>query len=501
MLVVAVAVILLPIFFISLKKLGFFGSSSTEKLPPGPNALQLLRKVSEFRNKPHIAITTLAKLYGPIMSFHLGTQVVIIASSSSAAKQIFKTHDQNFSGRYLTSVFCKLPTIEHCSLAMSRECNATWKLLRDVTQNVIFSSKSVHSKACTRKAKVAEMVEYIRSKAGETVDLEDLMNSTIYNIISDVLVSRNLVDITREDEGDGKVRAVVREIIDLVSSSVGLSDLFPVLRKLNLPSTKRKAMEIHGKIMYIWEDIVKERRSEKRDRGLVDANSGGDFLDVMIENGFPDDQICNVTMELLAAGMDTSGITSVWLMVELIKNPHILRRVRDEIASAFEGDDHTLIDESVLSDSHYFQACIKETLRLHIPGPLLMPRRAIETCKIDDYVIPKDSVVLVNAWAISMDPDTWKDATSFNPDRFLESKIDFRGNHFEYIPFGSGRRMCPGFNLALKDIQIVVASLVHYFDWSLPNGMDPTQIDMADKFGTVLKKETPLLLIPSLKKY
>ncbi|EYU33145.1 hypothetical protein MIMGU_mgv1a024173mg, partial [Erythranthe guttata] len=205
----------------------------------------------------------------------------------------------------------------------------------------------------------------------------------------------------------------------------------------------------------------------------------------------------NVLLELLIAGTDSSSITLVWLMAELIKNPDILRRVVEEVAKAFEGD--MLIDEAVLTESKYLQACIKETLRFHMPGPFLVPHRAIEKCKIHDYVIPKDSVVLVNTWDISLDPEYWKDASSFNPDRFLtgDSKIDFRGAHFEYTPFGAGRRMCPGFNLAFKSIQIVVASLVHYFDWSLPNGMDPTRIDTDSVFGTVLKKKKPLLLIPT----
>lgn len=185
-------------------------------------------------------------------------------------------------------------------------------------------------------------------------------------------------------------------------------------------------------------------------------------------------------------------------MVELMRHPHVLHKVHDEIAKAFEGD--TLINETVLSESHYFQACIKETLRFHTPGPFLVPHRAIETCKIDNYVIPKDCMVLVNAWAISLEPNNWKNATSFNPDRFLHSKIDFRStDNFEFIPFSAGRRMCPGWNVGLKNIQLLVASLVHYFHWSLPDGINPTKIDASDIYGTTLKKEKPLCLIPRLR--
>ncbi|KAI3458187.1 hypothetical protein Pfo_014850, partial [Paulownia fortunei] len=479
------ALVLVPLFFLFLKK-SLFGATH---LPPGPNAWQVLGNISEFRKKPHVALTNLAKVYGPIMSLRLVGQVVVIASAAAAAKEILKTQDRIFSGRYLPGVYYKIPRAQQSSLAMSTECNDTWKFLRGISQNFIFSSKSVESKADMRKAKVVEMVKHLQSKAGEVVKLDDLLNATIYNIISDILVSRNVFDVRGECENDEKVRALVNEIIEMVSS-LGLSDLFPILKMVDFLS-KEKGLEIYRKIMYIWGEMVKERRSARRDDNAVSAR---DFLDVLLENALPDDQICIVIMELLVAGTDSSSITSVWLMTELIRHPDILHRVRDEIAKAFEGD--MLINESVLTESQYFQACIKETLRFHIPGPFLVPHRAIETCKVDNYVIPKDCMVLVNAWAIGLEPNSWKDATSFNPDRFLDSKIDFRGTHFEFIPFSAGRRMCPGSNVAFKNIQIVVASLVHYFDWSLPNGMDPTKLDTADKFGTILKKEKPLHLIP-----
>ncbi|KAL7146376.1 hypothetical protein ABFS83_06G036700 [Erythranthe nasuta] len=483
-----VVLIVSVVLIIFIKKLRLFGSS--RKLPPGPNTWQIIRKASEFGKKPHVAITNLSKIYGPLMSLRLGAQIVIVASSSETAREILQTQDRNFSGRYLPCVYYKLPAIKDSVIAMSKECNRTWKYLRGVGQNMVFSPKCIESKASTRTAKAMEMVKHLQGKQlGRVVNLDILMSSVIYNMISDVLISRNFFEITREDE----VREVFEQFAELANSSLGLSDLFPFLSIVDFAS-KRKAMGHLTRMRSIWGDLVKERRSA---RVANCNNSSGDFLDFLLDNSFLDDQIYAMFTELLMAGTDTSAVACVWLMVELIKNRHVLHRLESEVAKAFEFGDE--IDESVLSESQYFQACIKETLRLHIPGPFLMPHRAIETCTIDDYIIPKDSMVLVNAWAISMDPDTWKDATSFNPDRFLESNIDFRGNHFKFIPFSAGRRMCPGFNLALKNIQIVVASLVHYFDWSLPDLMDPTRIDTGEKFGTALKKETPFQLIPTLK--
>lgn len=183
----------------------------------------------------------------------------------------------------------------------------------------------------------------------------------------------------------------------------------------------------------------------------------------------------------------------------MLRHPQILQRVRDEIAYAFDTDTG-IINESILTESHYLQACIKETLRLHISGPFLAPHRAVETCKVDNYVIPKGSTVIVNAWAVHLEPAIWKDATVFNPDRFIDSKIDFRStDDFKFIPFSAGRRMCPGLNLAVKNTQMLVASLVHHFDWTLSDGSDPINIDINEKFGTVIMKENPLLLIPKMR--
>ncbi|KAL0382252.1 UNVERIFIED_CONTAM: cytochrome [Sesamum calycinum] len=190
----------------------------------------------------------------------------------------------------------------------------------------------------------------------------------------------------------------------------------------------------------------------------------------------------------------------MWLMVELMRNQDTLSRVRQEIAEAM-GTKTAMIDDSILSTCEYFQACVEETLRLHIPGPFLVPHQALENFVLNDYTIPKDSILLVNAWTIQLDPENWKDGTSFKPDRFFGSKVDFRGNHFEYIPFGSGRRMCPGYQIGFRNVQLVVACLIYYFDWSLPDGESPQNLDTGDIFHAGgLRREKPLFMIPRLRK-
>ncbi|KAK6128126.1 hypothetical protein DH2020_038129 [Rehmannia glutinosa] len=481
--------VLVPIVFLFLKHF-LFGD---RQLPPGPNSLYVLTYLSQLIYKPHRALQKLSQIYGPLMSFQLGDQLMVVASSPDIAKEFCKTHDRIFSGRHLPSVYHNLPGIMNSSIVLSPDCSKSWKLLRSIGQNCVFSSKAMESNAWIRKAKVMDLVSHLRTNEGKVANLEDMMFATLANIISTALTSRNLFDIHGQENNEYKeMMALVNEVIEK-TTTLGLVDFLPILKGIDFWS-KKKAMDMYQKIQQTWGGIIDERKS----MGHENLSSTPDFLDIVLtDSTFSKDQIGNALIELLIGATDSTTITTVWLIVELMRNQEMLTKVRDEIAQAVEGDE---LNETLLSQCHYFQACIKETLRLHVPAPMLVPHRAIETCKVNNYVIPKDSMVLVNAWAIAQDPNHWEDASSFKPERFLDSKIGYRGTHFEYLPFGTGLRMCPGSAVAFKNIQMLVGSLLHYFDWSLPNGADPTTIDTNEKYFTTLKKEKPLLLISKLRK-
>ncbi|KAK4478296.1 hypothetical protein RD792_017585 [Penstemon davidsonii] len=478
-----VALISLFVFFINHFLFGI------KNLPPGPNLWHMLCYISTLLKKPHVALQNLAKTYGPLMSLRIGGQLLIVATSPDVVKEIHKTHNRVFSGRYFPSFNYYVPDINHASLVMAKECNDTWRFLRGISQSCIFSTSAIESASTIRKSKVTEMVNFVRNeKQGKVVNIEDTVYATFANIITNVMISRNLFSVEGKGANDVEVMKFLQEVIEK-SSKLGLADMFPSLKVVDLWS-RGKAMRIYDNTNLIWADMIKERRATK-DK----TNSCQDFFDVLDENLFSDVQIAILLTELLIGGTDSTTITSIWLMTELIKNQEILSRVRNEIRNQAIKENE--IDESLLSECQYFHACIKESLRLHIPGPFGVPHRATDTCNVNGYVIPKDSVVLVNAWAIQVDHNNWEDASSFKPERFLDSKIDFRGADFEYIPFGTGQRMCPGANMAIKNVRFVVASLLHYFEWSLPDGVDPSKLDTCDEIGTTLKKAQPLCLIPT----
>ncbi|KAM5570110.1 hypothetical protein ABKV19_017229 [Rosa sericea] len=201
-------------------------------------------------------------------------------------------------------------------------------------------------------------------------------------------------------------------------------------------------------------------------------------------------------MALFTAGTDTTSVTLEWAMAELLHNPESLSKAQDELDSVFGKG--KLIEESDITQLPYLQAIIKETFRLHPTVPLLLPRKAESDVEIEGYIVPKNAQVLVNAWAIGRDPGIWDNPNSFMPERFLglENQIDVMGRNFDLIPFGGGRRICPGLPLAMKMLHLMLGSLINCFNWKLEDGVVSETMNMEDKFGLTLQMAQSLRAVP-----
>ncbi|PON90265.1 Cytochrome P450, E-class, group I [Trema orientale] len=197
---------------------------------------------------------------------------------------------------------------------------------------------------------------------------------------------------------------------------------------------------------------------------------------------------------MFSAGSDPSSTLMEWTLSEMIKNPRVMKKAQAEIRDVFRGK--KTINETDIQKLDYLKLVVKETLRLHPSSPLLVPRVVREPCKIDGYDIPVNTKIIVNGWAIGRDPDYWKDAETFEPERFENSSINYNGNNFEYIPFGAGRRICPGISFALMNVEFPLAKLLYHFDWQLANGMKDENLDMTEIFGATVSRKNNLYLIP-----
>lgn len=201
--------------------------------------------------------------------------------------------------------------------------------------------------------------------------------------------------------------------------------------------------------------------------------------------------------DILSAGIETSSTTMNWAMSELMKNPEIMQKAQEEVREVFDRTGQ--VDEIGINEMKFLKLVIKETLRLHPPLPLLVPRECRENCKIKGYEIPVGTQVIVNGYAIGRDPNHWSQPNSFIPARFADSNIDYKGNDFEFIPFGAGRRICPGISFGIANVELLLVMLLYHFDWKLPNGMKHGDLDMTEAFAMSVRRKDDLCIIPIKK--
>ncbi|KAL5997304.1 hypothetical protein ACLOJK_008234 [Asimina triloba] len=198
--------------------------------------------------------------------------------------------------------------------------------------------------------------------------------------------------------------------------------------------------------------------------------------------------------DMFVAGTDTTSATLEWAMTELARHPQSMKKVQEEVRQVAGRQGR--VEEDAVPQLHYMKAVIKETLRLHPPVPLLVPRESMEKCILDGYEIPAKTRVLINTYAIGRDPQNWDEPLEFKPERFIGSDIDIKGQDFELLPFGGGRRGCPGYTFGLATIEIALARLLYHFDWKLPEGVKAEDVDLGEIFGLATRKMKPLVLVP-----
>ena len=199
---------------------------------------------------------------------------------------------------------------------------------------------------------------------------------------------------------------------------------------------------------------------------------------------------------MLIAAMGTSATAIEWTLTELLRHPHVMKKLQKELEEVVGLE--RMVKESDLEKLNYLNMVVKEGMRLHSVAPLI-PHESIKDCVVDNFHIKQGSRIMINYYAIQRDPNIWLGAEKFLPERFVGSNIDIRGRDFQLLPFGSGRRSCPGMQLGIIIVQLTVAQLVHCFDWELPNGMEPCDLDVEEHFGLATSRANPLMAIPTYR--
>ncbi|MBA0703713.1 hypothetical protein Golax_016016 [Gossypium laxum] len=199
---------------------------------------------------------------------------------------------------------------------------------------------------------------------------------------------------------------------------------------------------------------------------------------------------------MFAGGTETTSTTAEWAMSELLKKPDVLKKVEQDVRKVAKNKQKIELND--LNQMKYLKCVIKETLRLHPPVVFLVRRGTSEAVKLGNYDIPPDTTVFINVWAIQRDPIWWENPEEFIPERFENSRVDFKGQDFQFIPFGCGRRDCPGMPFAIASLEYLVANLLFRFDWKLGDGETAETLDLIENYGLTVTKKVPLRVMPTI---
>ncbi|KAK3022591.1 hypothetical protein RJ639_046196, partial [Escallonia herrerae] len=470
---------------------------SNGRLPPSPKSLPILGHLHMLGKNPHQDLHKLAEKHGPVMYMRFGFVPNIIVSSPQAAEQFLKIHDLVYASRPPHEA-AKYISYDQRNLSFS-PYGTYWRDMRKLCTLELLSNLKINSFQAMRREELGLLVEVIENAAKErvAVDLSARVASMSADMSCRMVLGKKYMDKDIDEKG---FKAVIKEGMQLAATP-NLGDYFPYLGALDLQGLTRRMKAIAKIFDGFFEKSIDEHTDPSRDR----SEQAKDFVDTMLvimESGkaefeFDRSHIKATLLDMLAASMDTSATAIDWVLSELLKHPYVLKKVQEEIEQVVGME--RMVEESDLDGLKYLDMVIKEAFRLHPVAPLLLPHESMEDCTINGYHIPKNSRVIVNVWAIGRDPEAWADAENFVPERFVGSNIDLRGRDFQLLPFGSGRRGCPGMQLGLAVVRLVVAQLVHCFDWELPNNMLPEELDMTEDFGLVVTRANHLMAIPTCR--
>ncbi|ESR56566.1 hypothetical protein CICLE_v10023966mg [Citrus x clementina] len=457
-------------------------SRNNTKLPPGLRGLPFIGNVHQLDvSKPHVLFWELSKKYGPLMSLRLGFSPSLVVSSAKMAKEILQTHDLQF---------CSRP--------------ALWREIRKICVIHLFNSNRVQNFRPIREDEVSRMIEKISKSVGASnpVNLSEVMMSLTSTIICRIGFGKRY-DEDKATSGRSRFHALLNETQALFVSFF-VTDYFPFMDWIdNLRGMMKRLQNNFQELDGFYRELIDEHLDPNRTKSELPQQE--DIIDILLQirkdRGFKADltldHIKAVLMNVFVAGTDTSAATVVWAMTYLMKNPRAMKKAQLEIRSLIGGN-KGFVNEDDVQELHYLKAIVKETMRLQPTGPLLIPRESIQKCVIEGYEIPAKTLVFVNAWAIGRDPEVWENPEEFYPERFADSSIDLKGQHFELIPFGAGRRICPGLHMGIATVDLALANLLYNFDWEMPLGMKSHDLDFDVLPGIAMHKKNALSLLPKL---
>uniref|UniRef100_A0A7N0UZ94 Cytochrome P450 n=1 Tax=Kalanchoe fedtschenkoi TaxID=63787 RepID=A0A7N0UZ94_KALFE len=473
-------------------------------LPPSPRGLPLIGNLHQVTATPHEGLHALSLKYGPLLFMRFGAIPHFVISSGELVREVVKTHDAIFTYRTTTKA-SRVLFSESEDLLCSPQ-NKFWRLTRKLCVNELLSNKMVKSFQFIREEEVGRLVKTIGSSCinniGSEIDL-----SKLFVKLAGSLVSRAVLGLKSAEEGgresDEKMGKLAMEAVHIITDLFSFEDYIPALAWVDhLTGLNRKLKKTSRAINEFLDRVIDEHEmfNNGGEEGNDSQNDRKCFVRVILDLRKKDmmgleltrGNIRSILLDMFLAGIGSSASSTEWNMAELARNPRIMKKVQEEVRSVV--GEKSKIDESDIDQMKYLKCVIKESLRLH--GPTVTIREASTTASIGGFKLPDKTIALINIWAIHRDPNTWERPLEFLPERFLDTSYNFTGQDQVYFPFGLGRRVCPGVQFAMSEIEYALANLLCWFDWELPKGMAPEDLDMRGTSSIAAHKIVPLCLVP-----
>jgi len=433
------------------------------------------------------------------MQLKLGSvRTIVVSSPELALGSVLKVHDLIFASR--PDIAAPKIIFNDRDIAFA-PYGDRWRHLKKVIMLELLTPKKLEASKHVRDEELSLLVHQIFEdcKDGKPVNMQRSLFSTSMNVVTRLLFRKRYFSTEHTNEDYEEFKDLNVKIMTLCGT-FNISDYVPYLKPFDVQGLVPQFNQTRLRFDRLFDKIIQVHLKEKKR-----PDESKDFLDVMlslpgvdgVSDRIDDSTIRAVVNELLAVGTDTTSIAVEWALVQLLKHPDITKKAQHELDDVVGHE--RVVDERDIPQLKYLQAVVTETLRLHPPAPLLLPHESTEACEVGGYHIPAKTRIFVNVWAVHRHPSAYENPLDFNPERFVGSGVDMKGTNFQLLPFGSGRRMCPGMDFSVLMVQIILARLLHSFNWTLPEGENPQDIDMQELFGGTIPKAIPLEAVASAR--
>nr|XP_023880632.1 flavonoid 3'-monooxygenase-like [Quercus suber] len=468
------------------------------KLPPGPKSWPIIGNLNAIGPLPHQSFHKLSQKYGPLMQLKFGSVPVVVASSAEMAKQFLKTHDHIFACRPQTAAG-KYTTYNYTNISWA-PYGPYLRQGRKIYLSELFSSKQLESFEYIRVEERRALLSRLCALSGKPIRLKEHLSRLTLSVISRIVLGKKYFS---ESEHESSIVTLkeFQDMLDelfLLNGVLNIGDWIPWLDFLDLQGYVKRMKAITKKFDRFHDHVIGEHKAKRESVKDFVPKDMVDLLlqladDPNIDVKLTYDNIKALTQDLVAGGTDTSATTVEWAMSELMKQPHLIKKATEELDRIIGRD--RWVEEKDIPQLPYIDAIMKETMRKHPVAVLLAPHLALQDCNVAGYDIRKGTTIFINTWSIGRDTSIWDAPEEFRPERFLGKAIDVKGQNFELLPFGSGRRMCPGYSLGLKMISSSLANMLHGFEWKLPDNMKPEDLNMEEIYGLATPRKFPLVAV------